>query len=445
MQRIYFVYEREKNDPLFQRCLTEIRYLNGEMPKASQEYIPLHEEERFEEELMKNNLDKYYLYLLMKIYHFIEVMYGIRILKMGGDFVKDPLGTTWLTNISRVEYETLREQAKQAEEVEQLFAIPKDLEGKEDHGSIILDGKTERTDREANQGKKRPIVRVLTKEIKSQYEKIKQNSGINFEGNLFADNRKEDEGCEIKRGHRFFSQSPKKFNHKVKEQLLHLRQKSGNFNPRATFSISSLKKSPEPIQYIKLESATIKVDISEEKRFRQSSSGPRSSISKDRYYLKRSIDYTSSGISPKKEMFRWPSQSRFELSQTSQSRGNHNKSNSRLIFKKNERYNFQGCEDNFATIEHKEVEKIKPFESFLEKEFSQLNRSNHFREFNVRKLDIEDLKRVILPEHKHYMWVKSLNRSVQNRISAQLSGRSFGKTQKEFYQRNHPLAVDRNL
>jgi len=107
LQRVYFVYDREKENPLFRRALQEVRFLNGEIFKASEDYIPPIEEMRFEEELKGKNEKEYCLYLLYKIYHFLFKVHNIKITKMGGDFVRDEGGLVWLINISRVQYEAL--------------------------------------------------------------------------------------------------------------------------------------------------------------------------------------------------------------------------------------------------------------------------------------------------------------------------------------------------
>ena len=80
-------------------------YLNGDIPKASEDFIPVIEEEKFEEEMRIENEEQYCFYVLIKIYHFLEVFHGIKIIKMAGDFVKDDTNLIWLTNISKVSYE----------------------------------------------------------------------------------------------------------------------------------------------------------------------------------------------------------------------------------------------------------------------------------------------------------------------------------------------------
>ena len=107
MTRVYFVFDNEKNNSLFWRAQNEILFLNGEIPQASEDFISLFEEERFEEELKSQSEENYCLYILFKIAHFLEAMYCTKILRMGGDFIKDDQGLFWLINISRVQYKVL--------------------------------------------------------------------------------------------------------------------------------------------------------------------------------------------------------------------------------------------------------------------------------------------------------------------------------------------------
>ena len=107
MLRIYFIFDLQKDNPLFWRAQKEILHLNGEIPQASEDFIPLSEEERFEEELKSQSEENYCLYILFKIAHFIEAVYFTKILKMSADFSKDDQGLFWLINISRVQYKVL--------------------------------------------------------------------------------------------------------------------------------------------------------------------------------------------------------------------------------------------------------------------------------------------------------------------------------------------------
>ena len=171
MQRVYFVYERDKDDPLFERCLQEIRYLNGEIPKASQNYIPLHNEEQFEEELCCTNRGKYYLYLLMKVYHFLERLWNIKILKMGGDFVRDPLGINWLMNISRVEYEKIPINIE--DDFDPITTI-----GEEGDEIIYFEQKAIRLTKSAKEGANPETVKEINNTMDQHFRTIKRNSGI---------------------------------------------------------------------------------------------------------------------------------------------------------------------------------------------------------------------------------------------------------------------------
>lgn len=99
--------DKARLNPHFDRAKREILYLNGDIPQASEDFIPIVEEEKFEEQLRIESEENYCLYVLIKIYHYIEVFQGVKIQKMAGDFVKDDTGVIWLINTSRVIYEQL--------------------------------------------------------------------------------------------------------------------------------------------------------------------------------------------------------------------------------------------------------------------------------------------------------------------------------------------------
>jgi len=173
MQRVYFVYEKDKKDPLFQRSLLEIRYLNGEIPRASEEFFPLLEEEEFEEKLFQNDPNQYYLYLMMKIHHFVAIMHDVRITKMSGDFVNDNnSGTRWLMNISRVQYENLPKKVEPQKEETQYAKIQSQFQ---DFENLVI---PEPNSASLNNPKKAEIVKALNVEIREQYEKLKYHTGM---------------------------------------------------------------------------------------------------------------------------------------------------------------------------------------------------------------------------------------------------------------------------
>ena len=114
--------DTQKDNPLFLRAQNEILFLNGEIPPASEDFIPLFEEERFEEELKYQSEENYCLYILFKIAHFLETIYFTKILRMGGDFIKDDQGLFWLINISRVQYKILA-NFQRSEEIGMKYLI----------------------------------------------------------------------------------------------------------------------------------------------------------------------------------------------------------------------------------------------------------------------------------------------------------------------------------
>lgn len=92
------------HDPLFERAKPEILYLNGDLPRASDDFIPQIEEEKFEEDLKSASAKRYCKYLLYKIVHFLEIISFVQVQTMVGDFMRDNYGLYWLLNLSKVQY-----------------------------------------------------------------------------------------------------------------------------------------------------------------------------------------------------------------------------------------------------------------------------------------------------------------------------------------------------
>ena len=164
-QRVYFVHEREKNSPLFSRALVEVRILNGEILRVSEDYISPIDEQKFEEDLKLNNEKNYCLYLLMKIYHFLEIVYGIRVLKMGADFLKDDLGIIWLLNISRLQYKQLE------------VALKDDAPIRQSDGLLMFEGKdgfAQEVEGRYRDVEMHETVKLLNNILKQHYENIRR-------------------------------------------------------------------------------------------------------------------------------------------------------------------------------------------------------------------------------------------------------------------------------
>ena len=182
MQRVYFVYEREKKDPLFERSRLEISYLNGEIPKASQDHIPLHEEEEFEEQLERKDRAKYHIYILMKIYHFLDIMWNLKIVKMGADFIKDHQGVTWLVNISRLQYEQVQKDAEATEQKSMENKAENKAENKNSGGEVVyLNGKPMRISGRSKSLASSQSYKVMNNAMQQHYDGMKNTLGVNLE------------------------------------------------------------------------------------------------------------------------------------------------------------------------------------------------------------------------------------------------------------------------
>jgi len=169
MKRIFFVYVREKDNPLFSRAQNEIAFLNGEIAQASEDYIPISEEEKFEEELKITNFEKFGTYILMKIYHFIYVFYGIQILRMEAEFVMDENGIPWLVNISRVHHKGGPTQIK-GEISKTVTNVVKDQNDK----------LTMELEKHFKELERKEAVKLLNTILQQKYENAKRIHGINM-------------------------------------------------------------------------------------------------------------------------------------------------------------------------------------------------------------------------------------------------------------------------
>jgi hypothetical protein len=73
LKKVKFNYEEHSNSPLFKLAENEILNMNGEISKASEDYISVEREEDFEQKLINNDELEYLYYVTYKIYHFILV------------------------------------------------------------------------------------------------------------------------------------------------------------------------------------------------------------------------------------------------------------------------------------------------------------------------------------------------------------------------------------
>ena len=101
----------------------------------------------------------------MKIYHFLEIVYGIRILKMGGDFLRDDQGIIWLLNISRLQYMHLEVTLKDDAPIRQSDGLLM-FEGK--------DGFAQEVEGKYRDLEMHETVKLLNNILKQYYENIKR-------------------------------------------------------------------------------------------------------------------------------------------------------------------------------------------------------------------------------------------------------------------------------
>jgi len=323
MQRVYFVYEREKQHLLFERCRIEIQILNKEIPKASQQYIPLHEEERFEEELRETDPQTYYLYLLMKIYHFIEIMHGIRVTKMGADFTQDPFGTIWLMNISRVQYERINISPSIVDDEFQLADVFDRIKT-ESKGSLVLDNLTSQQFYSLMKQEARSI---LSTEMIDDHppEKNKPNLGINSNNteleNPLLTQEHFQKSNDHKNGFKFYSpQTNFQFKFPSRPGTSQNNNKSGRLvltKPISNRNRSPSKenqKQPEPGETIKIASLNIQPNVGlrpvSKLLFSRKDQAP---PSRERPSVLRSTDFTVKGLNNTFTSRRGPSLERNEL------------------------------------------------------------------------------------------------------------------------------------
>lgn len=170
--RIYFNYEEDKLKPHFVKSMKEILFLNGELAKASMDYIPIEEEEAFEYSLKASNPKQYCLYTVYKIVHFLEIISKIRVRKLRADFVRDVLGNFWLIDISHLDYQEIKNKKTSRKVVASEEEVPEiDPERLRE-----LDNKLE-----ANPKLKAKITNVREM-IKDHFEKTRIKFGLHDRG-----------------------------------------------------------------------------------------------------------------------------------------------------------------------------------------------------------------------------------------------------------------------
>lgn len=175
----FFAYNIDKKDPLFDRAKLEIQYLNGDLPQASEDYIPLGEEEKFEEDLKNASPKRYCQYLLFKIAHFLEIVSSVRVSKMIGDFVKDEFGFYWLINLSKVQYKILSGNGREENQAKNVDAFVKEENSR-------LTNELEAHYRNIG---RREAVKLLNDIMQQHYESVKKKVNVKFMvENYYEDN-----------------------------------------------------------------------------------------------------------------------------------------------------------------------------------------------------------------------------------------------------------------
>ena len=156
---------------MFHRAANEIYQLCGQIVKGSEDYVPVYEEEKFEETLKKQSDADYCLYILMKIFHFLDIIHGVRVLKMGGDFIKDDSNIMWLSNISRLQHETVPAKVRDENTVKGMNLIGFDAQ----HGRF-----NEEMTQACQNPRSRREIDDLTDDLYQHYETTKMNVGFNY-------------------------------------------------------------------------------------------------------------------------------------------------------------------------------------------------------------------------------------------------------------------------
>ena len=174
----YFMYSKDKDDPLFERAKNEIMFLNGDIPQASEDYVPLGEEEKFEDDLKEASNKRYCQYLLYKIAHFLETVSSTKVETMAGEFVKDELGFFWLINLSKLQYQAIESSS------------PRYVPTKNPDNYLKEENKRLTSELETHYKalERKEAVRFLNDIMQQHYDSMKNKMGFKFVENYYDDN-----------------------------------------------------------------------------------------------------------------------------------------------------------------------------------------------------------------------------------------------------------------
>lgn len=106
--------------------------------------------------------------MMMKIFHFVQVVHGIKLVKMCGEFVTDAFDVLYLTNVSRLQYQSKGTRLEDENHIKGMSFLNLETEEQclQEYNETLQD----------LQRKKE--VGVLTDLMQKQYENVKKNLGI---------------------------------------------------------------------------------------------------------------------------------------------------------------------------------------------------------------------------------------------------------------------------
>ena len=166
--KVYFLYDKEQDRELFNRAKIEILIINGDIPKASEEYISLGDEEHFEEMLKASNEESFCMYTLYKIVHFLEIIAGVKILRMAAEFVKDEGGFFWLLNLSDVKHVSYQQNVREELQIKNVDKLLQEENNKLSQELEVYYRNLERKE----------AVKLLNNIMKQHYDAQKKKIGL---------------------------------------------------------------------------------------------------------------------------------------------------------------------------------------------------------------------------------------------------------------------------
>ena len=165
--KVYFLFDKEKDNKLFHRASLEILSINGDIPKVSADFISPEQEEAFEHSLREADEETICMYKLYKLVHYLEIISSVRITRMAADFLRDDHGNYWLLNVSGLKHVHQPKHFMNVESEHKIYRKAFEAET----------GKLARKlDLEYRDLEKKEIVRLINKILKQYYDINKKNS-----------------------------------------------------------------------------------------------------------------------------------------------------------------------------------------------------------------------------------------------------------------------------